>query len=280
MNRVFLVRVGADTTYPYPIRSPVFEDNSFEFVPIPEGKKREWPIPYRDPMLRYCEIRCLNDPKRDLGVYLGKYSHWVAHNDPEFVTKTYGDVCEEYSRARNLIDNPKKRTSGVEEKDYLFFLARLDKHNRQTFTGSYGLYFIGYFHVENVFGPIERPMQPKEDAKIGGNAHVLRAKADPSLWADKRHKFWIFKGNADSVRFHYALETKWDWLSKILRDTQGRPWKKKANQSDLQRITSYTRTIRCHLDPRNIQQRGLYQHFWGEIERHLNYEDREISINT
>ena len=281
MNRIFVVRVGADTTYS-PLRSPVFDKGRFEYMPIWEGEKEggKWrspPIDYKHPMLRYCDIPCSNMPDHMLDEFVPKNrSQWPAHNDPEFESMTYGDVCEHSARARNLIDNPKKDWTGVRQGDYLFFLARLERHDGNRFTNKAGFYFVGYFHIEKVYNPIQvqKLLDSSKETKIGMNAHVLRAKAEPNfLWTDKRYKFWVFKGGADSRRFTYALEAEWDWLYSVFRDAHGNHWKKMANQSTLQRIMSYTRTIRCQIDPRDPQQRHRYDLFWDKVQQHLELEE-------
>lgn len=270
MGRIFVVRVGADSSH-YRIRSPIFIDKRFEFVPIPEGEKWEkLPIPHKHPMLRYCDIPCFNNTVRNLGEYVGKDAQTVAHNDPEFVDMTYGDLCDLHSRGVNLIDDTKKGRTGARPGDYLFFLARLEKHDGSHFTGEAGLYFIGYFHIEARLGPIKAPLANAEEARIGRNSHVLRAKAEPDLWFDERRKFWVFKGGPDSVRFTFALEASWEWLSTIFHDAYGRLWHEKKRQTPMQRVASYMRTIRCHLDPDNPEQTDYYRRFWDKVHSHLN----------
>lgn len=271
MGRIFVVRVGADSSH-YSIRSPIFTDKRFEFVPIPEGEKKweQLPIPHKYPMLRYCDIRCFNDAARNLGEYVGKDAQTVAHNDPEFENMTYGDLCKLYPRARNLIDDDRTGRKGARSGDYLFFLARLEEHDGSYFTGKAGLYFVGYFHIEAVLGPIQAPLTNAEEARIGRNAHVLRVKAEPNLWVDEQRKFWVFKGDPDSVCFRFALEASWEWLSTVFLDAYERPWHEQKGQTPMQRIASYTRTIRCHLDPSDPDQTDRYRLFWDKVHNHLN----------
>lgn len=270
MGRIFVVRVGTDTQH-YPIRSPIFPDRRFEFVPIPEGEKWEsLPIAYKKPMLRYRDIRCFNDVSRSLGDYAGHSALSVAHNDPEFDEMTYGDLCDINSRAANLLDNHRTGRIGARQGDYLFFLARLEEHDGSLFTGQAGLYFVGFFHIAVVLGPIRARITEAQEAIVGRNAHVLRAKAEPGLWNDARRQFWVFKGGRDSERFELALKANWEWLSTIFSDASGCPWHEWQGQTRLQRITSYTRTIRCQLDPTDSEQSDRYAHFWDRIRDHLS----------
>lgn len=274
MNRVFVIRVGADTTYSPIKSSPLFDNGEFEFLPIWESSRQQRsPITQRPPMLRYCDIPCFNNPTQTLDRFVPKtWAEKPAHNDPEFITMTYGDLCEKSARARNLIDSPKMERTGAKKGDYLFFIARLEPHNGVRFTGEAGLYFIGYFCVERVWGPIQEPLDRSDDCQIGANAHVLRAKGYPNLWSDEHSKFWVFKGGADSIRFRYALEVEWEWMSSVLRDAKGRFWSKRSTQTTLQRMTSYTRTIRCQLDRDYVEQRDRYERFWERVIEHIARE--------
>lgn len=279
MNRIFIVRVGADTTYS-PIRSsPLFDNGEFEFLPIWEEDSRRLPIIQRPPMLRYCDIPCFNNPTQTLDRFVLKtWAESTAHNDPEFVTMTYGDLCENSARARNLIDRPKteriEARQGAKKGDYLFFIARLEHHDGDRFMGKgkAGLYFIGYFHLKSDGEPIAKPLSTDREIQIGANAHVLTVKAYPYLWSDKSYKFWVFKGGADSMRFRYALKAEWEWMSKIFRDASQGQWCEKGNQTHLQRMTSYTRTIRCQLDPNDDEQRDCYDRFWDRVWKHVSKE--------
>ena len=118
-KRVFIINVGVNASHGG-LKSPIFEDGTFEFVPIPELRESKHYHSYPDcPLLpRY----------RDLPAYSGgtlakyipqKYQNWKVHNDPEFKTFTYGDYPTTSPRAANL----KKIKVG----DYLFFLVRLTK---------------------------------------------------------------------------------------------------------------------------------------------------------
>lgn len=269
MARIFVVRVGADTKHS-PVRSPVFRDGRFELVPIVEFDKRldRFPIVHKKPLQRYCDIACFNyDAGANLGVYAGRKAKDVAHNDPEFEEMTYGDLSN--AKASNLIGSARRAERGTEKGDYLFFLARLEEYDGIRYTGRAGHYFVGYFQVEACFGPKQEPLSDLEEAVIGRNAHVRRAKADPELWSDPERRFWVFKGGPGSVRFMTGLEATWGWMCSVFRDVDGRPWRTMEGKSVEQRIASYTRTIRCHLDPCNADQIDRYDRFWERVHDHL-----------
>ncbi len=273
MNRIFVVRVGADTGYPR-LKSPIFSDRRFELMPIweeDEGRGHKHPIEHKPPMLHYCDIPCFNNPRDNLPRdNLAKYlvesdqemSRKAAHNDPEFKTMTYGDLYEN-PRASNL--------KGVELGDYLFFLARLERYNGQTFlAGDWDNYFIGYFHVESITKPMENPLELFQKTNIANNAHVLRAKADP---ANKDYKFWVFGGGQDSHRFNHALEASYDWISTVFKDRHNCDWHEHPQQNKKGRVMSYLRTIRCQIDPSKPGQQDSYKRFFDKIHQHLSRDN-------
>jgi hypothetical protein len=113
-GRVFIINVGANTSHPQ--QSPLFDDGTFEFVPIP-GEHNEG--------LTYANLRQFNAPDMPL------FDRFAApatspsqkvHNDPEFATFTYGDNLRKKGGLRQL-----------QAGDFLFFLARLVPYAERQF---------------------------------------------------------------------------------------------------------------------------------------------------
>ncbi|GAH85242.1 unnamed protein product, partial [marine sediment metagenome] len=112
-SQIFIANVGVNTSYG--IMSPIFEDSSFEFIPIKEEKSIIGPN-----ILTYEDLKCFNSNDK-LIKYLPERRHDIiskqrVHNDPEFDTFTYGDV----------IDSSKPKSSNlslIKKGDYLFFIA-------------------------------------------------------------------------------------------------------------------------------------------------------------
>ena len=95
-GRIFLANVGSNSGHRF--SSPVFDDGTFEFLPIPEDRDLDG-----DHAVRYRDLRPYNRPVRDLLQYVpGRLWDWPAHNDPEFDTFTYGDNCSTSPRAAAL----------------------------------------------------------------------------------------------------------------------------------------------------------------------------------
>ena len=122
MNRIFLINVGVNASHGN-LRSPIFRDNAFEFIPIPETGRRV-SCPGCSTLPRYKDL-LTNNGINILQIIPKSFSDLRVHNDPEFISFTYGDYPNSSPRAANL----KKATKG----DFIFFLARLVSHNNGSF---------------------------------------------------------------------------------------------------------------------------------------------------
>ena len=139
-GRIFLANVGANASHRF--SSPIFQDGSFEFLPIPED--RELSMPYS---VRYRDLRPYNIPKSDLLDYVPRRL-WdqTAHNDPEFDTFTYGDNCNTSPRAASL--------KWIQPGDFLFFISRLQHWIDNRPSIKHGFYLLGYLEIEAVLANV------------------------------------------------------------------------------------------------------------------------------
>ena len=173
------------------LRSPVFPDGTFEFVPIKEESR----FSQAEGIRSYSDLPSWTGRARSLAGFLPERVRlYRAHADPEFETFTYGDILS--VRAANL--------AGVEPGDQLWFLARLWDHDGTRWTGASGFYFIGLLEVEqNRFfaaGTRLEGIPPAVRKRIGNNAHYHR------LLAGDTAAFRILCGRqAASWRFLRAL---------------------------------------------------------------------------
>ena len=134
-----IINVGVNTSHGS-LKSPIFEDNTFEFVPIPEKKCLDY---YKIPKYKELHFRYKNYSK-----FIPKNKFEVrAHNDPEFHTFTYGDYPTKSPRAANL-----KR---IEPGDILVFLARLVLWGGGRYLGPPGFFLVGYFEIKQIFVAID-----------------------------------------------------------------------------------------------------------------------------
>lgn len=238
------------------LRSPVFPDGSFEFVPIKEHSRfsgaAEIPA-YRD-------LRSWSEPNRSLARFLPEQVRsYRAHADPEFETFTYGDIVEgpAKSRAANL----KHATRG----DQLWFLARLWNHDRERWRHGSALHFVGFLEVESNHrfdaGTTPDYLPPVFRERIRNNAHYRR------MLAGERSAFRILCGNRmASQRFERAVEITpevagllfcgtYDSTNKIFRRGEEIVRNKNGRPRRFDRFASITRTIQCFLDSRSPDQR-------------------------
>lgn len=228
-KRIYLANVGVNTEHSF--TSPIFEDNTFEFLPIPEDLNSDSPH-----AVRYRDLRSYYDPDRNLCPYIPhRFWNTVCHNDPEFETFTYGDICDDVPRASAL----KKLKSG----DILLFLAGLECYIGSKRTGRYGFYLIGGLQIDSVIRTMTQPPDGCKGNRFAKNAHVVRGKITEQWDGD-----WVFGGSNKSCRFHRAVPVNRPICDKVFRAANGSPWQWNSNRSDLQVIGSYTRTCRCVLD--------------------------------
>ena len=238
-GRIYLANVGANASHRF--AGPLFEDRSFEFLPIPEDPDISGPD-----AVRYRDLRPFNAQERDLTGYVPKRL-WnaSAHSDPEFNTYTYGDNCETSPRAASL----KHMGPG----DFLFFIARLASYPGLTRAASprsdasmgYGFYLIGFLEIENVLRDVRSRPSAEEMRRFSENSHVRRGLSDDRLWDG----FWIFGGSERSKRFRKAVPVTRALADRVFRAADGSRWQWPGRRTELQVIGSYTRSCRCVIDP-------------------------------
>jgi Nucleotide modification associated domain 3 len=192
--RLYVVNVGvnvADATR-RGMRSPIFTDGTFEFVPIKESRA----FAACPEVPRYCELSTHTGRAVSLAAYVPeKIAEYRVHNDPEFETCTYGDVMS--ARAANL--------KYVVESDQLWFLARLWNHDGLRWEKESDFYFIGRFEVEQnvLVASNSGPGDFSADllGRIECNAHYRRW-----VYCDGWDAFRVITGKRPgSARFRRAL---------------------------------------------------------------------------
>jgi len=193
LMKLFVANVGVnmDDVKKRNIKSPIFKDATFEFIPIKESNKN---TSFSE--LEYSELYSFNNLGKKLINYIPKkYHDYYVHNDPEFTSFTYGDIYT--PRASNL----KFMVKG----DCIIFLARLFDYDNDSFTNKSNLYFIGYliveenslFSSENMFLSNNKKLHKR----IKLNAHYKR------YYKGSKEQFRILIGDKDkSKRFKKGLK--------------------------------------------------------------------------
>ena len=262
-----IINVGVNTSHGK-LKSPIFDDGTFEFVPIPCCPLGECPdetgncsqcLKEFSVFPRYEKLYSPNG--RNFREFIPPDLFKMrTHNDPEFETFTYGDFPTLSPRAFNL----KKLETG----DKLLFLTRLVRWRDGYFTDSAGFYFIGFLEIEHVFD--EDELAEMVDARrfdekferIKRNGHMLIAEKFPDFWLEDAlgwKKSWVFSGFKRSKRFKIAVPFSRELADEVMRDARRRKWTWPKNQTELQRIGSYTRSCRI------IEDRTQINKLWGTI---------------
>ena len=148
---IILLRIGLDSGYGGDV-APIFEDSTFEYVPIPEYDKSSENRIYSETYGRHGKL---------LSLYVGpRYKNMKIHFDPEFETFTYGDHLKKGKVFGNL-----------QTGDYVVFYAGLRPYHGDS--PPRGLYIIGFFCVDRVY--IYKDLVSDEILNLlKNNAHVKR----------------------------------------------------------------------------------------------------------
>ena len=229
--RIYLANVGANAGHR--LASPLFDDGTFEFLPIPEDDRN---LDTSSGAVRFRDLRSYYDSNRDLLSHVPQDLWGMAcHNDPEFETFTYGDSGTN-PRSSNL--------TRMEAGDVLLFLARLERK----VDGKRGFYLIGGISVDLVLPRVLRPLSNPANDRFARNAHVIRAR-----YTGEWDGFWLFGGSSQSRRFERAVPITREISERVFMDKKGNPWDW-SRQTETATIGSYTRTCRCMLDASDLAQ--------------------------
>jgi hypothetical protein len=245
MKKICLVNVGANSSH-VGLRSPVFPDEKFEFIPIPD--------PFLDSSnrgLKYSELKSSNGVKIAELIQKSCRNRYV-HNDPEFETNTYGDYPTFYPRAANL-----KRLA---EGDFLFFFARLVLWINGKFTQEARFGFIGFIEIEAIYKDITQRPPNSIFRVIKNNAHILRGECNPLFYDG----FWVFKGSTNSRRLRHTITFDREFIEECeIKDVtdQELAWDKFS--SELSTIGSYFRSSRL------IERKRQLELFWERVNSEL-----------
>ncbi len=257
--KIGIINVGVNRSH-HNLKSPIFEDDTFEFTPIPYCSPSFCPdkpgncsecIEEYTVFPRYSELPSSSGIEFSEFIPPGR-SKTRTHNDPEFQSFTYGDFPSN-PRASNL----KKLNPG----ERLFFLARLVQWSGGHFINEAGFYLIGFLDIDRIYDECELENMVKSRVfdekfeRIKKNAHMLMAQKYPEFWLHDVQGWkgsWVFSGSDRSKKFTYAVPFDRELASEVMRDAQVKEWTWPENQTELQRIGSYTRSCRIIEDKLRI----------------------------
>jgi hypothetical protein len=168
----YLLRVGADSTYiGGGFHGRVFEDRSYIFIPIPEAHENlrlDKALKYRDYIWQNKSVI----PYLPQKIWTENAPEQFIHNDPEFVTFTYGSP--KYN-SKGTLEKNYSGLCNIEHGDILAFYARFSSEA----VVLEGLYFFAYFIVDCpiTFGEPESLGEEKQ-ALIRCNHHFIHHRSD------------------------------------------------------------------------------------------------------
>jgi hypothetical protein len=153
--QAMILRVGIDKGCGGTL-APIFEDGTFEYIPIPEGDPNSSEFRTYD--------NTLGKNGKPLSNYVPmKFRDALMHFDPEFETFTYGDPTAKRKFLLKLhID------------DLLVFYAGLTPYDNDVYPD--GLYIIGYFTIDEIidFNALRDVETEKYSDIFFNNAHIKR----------------------------------------------------------------------------------------------------------
>lgn len=193
--KVAMLRIAIDTGMGG-IHGPLFQDGSFEYIPIPDG----FGIDER----AYGNTMGLKG--RNLVDYFpksrqAKMSHQSIHVDPEFTTFTYGDPTP-----------PKAGLRHLEKGDILIFYCGLEGWD---FKSEPALYLMGYFEIIAA-GKADKFSSTEVKNLFGANFHVRHQQ----IYEQQKNKLVLIKGGEGSRLLKKAVK-----ISTIGQDRTGKPLK-------------------------------------------------------
>ena len=271
--RVYLANVGANSSHGQLV-SPLFEDDTFELLPIPEIVRTREAC---GRTVRYRDLRSHYNPDQDLLQYVPQ-KMWdnACHNDPEFKTLTYGD---------NGTNGRSSALTQLREGDALLFIARLERRTASSRARHSGFYLIGGLLVAHAgfvtpnHGPCRirgsrrcaapphtRLLVAHAGQKFSNNAHAIRG--DP--------EFLGVAGSERSRRFQHGVPVTKEICDEVFRDKDGSKWTWGNGKSHLVRIGSYTRACRRMLDTADPEEKRRTAILRAWIEKHTGEDDASL----
>ena len=219
--KALLLRVGIDKGCGGAL-APIFDDGSFEFVPIPESYPTPGAATYND--------RIGRKGKR-LSTYVPlSRKNTPMHEDPEFPTCTYGDPTPKRIFLKKL-----------DEGDLLVFYAGLQPFATDKYKEA--LYIIGYFTVKNVtdFNNKLLPAELAENLqRYRHNAHIKRRQTF--------HDLVVVAGDDNCKLLDKAI-----LISQKKPDKRGRPTHHVS--SKMEKVLGISGFIQRSIPPRMIEEK-------------------------
>ena len=220
MKAMFL-RIGIDKGTDGTL-APIFEDGSFEFIPISE---------YDDNSKENrTYLNTIGRKGKPFSNYVPKpIWNYTMHFDPEFDTFTYGDPTSK----RNFLLK-------LDKGDLLVFYAGLTPYKNSVYKTA--LYIIGYFLVDKIidFNKLSKKEIETAFKEYSNNAHIKRK--------DDVNDLVIAVGDHK----HSKLLDKAILISEAKLDKRGRPYQAVSNE--MEKLLGISGSIQRSIPPRFIHE--------------------------
>jgi hypothetical protein len=256
-----IINIGANgkSQSSFGLFSPLFDNGGFVYVPVEERGYDAVPNCPRLPT--YGDLFSNN---QEILRLIPESSHNLrAHDDPEFVSFTYGDYPNGIVSAKGIpkVIGRAANLKRLEKADLLFFLARLSKVGLGMIPTEAGFYLIGFFEISAVRENVKAKPTESELRVFGKNAHIRRGLADRSHFDN----FWVFKGSHESRLFLHPVPFDQELASKTLGNREGGVLTWPPGFTGLQRIAHYTRSCRLIEDKTRVKMLLERIIEWNEI---------------
>ncbi len=193
--KIALLRIGIDTGSGG-IHGPLFQDGTFEYIPIPDGFGKD-KCTYGNTIGRYGRKLIEYFPE----TRSTKFANQSVHHDPEFTTYTYGDPT-----------SPKAGLRHLQQGDLLVFYCGLEGWG---YKSSPALYLMGYFEVLAAGRALDFSAQELETL-FSENYHVKHG----DIYEQQKGNLILVKGSPESRLLKKAV-----CISEMGKDRANRPLK-------------------------------------------------------
>lgn len=285
-RHIYLVNVGVNTSHR--LKSPIYSDGRFEFVPIPEydaAQDKRVSSSEAVQSVRYRDLYGYNSPEPLLSLFplavQAIYADQIVHNDPHLGNASNGDsTFDDFSYGDVPLVNPRASTlRHAQVGDWLFFIANLADYDadQHRFSGKRALYLIALIEIGHVleYLPRDLPGAPTSTLRdrdtrethqleaYASNAHVNRLLRLPDFYHDQ--PFSIFQGTARSTRFTHAVELTPELCRSCFTDKDGQPIDDTKFRSFTACIGAYTRSVRVQYTLDDAADRRRFHTFRDQI---------------
>ena len=224
-SNIFLVTVGVNSRHGT-IKSPIFEDGTFELMPRPEERSLWAPT-----LPAYPKMTAFNNPGEPLSNYVSDhYRNVRVIDDPEFESFTYGAYANDSLYKRKLM--------ACKPGDYIVFISLLTNYDQGFMVKQRNYYIVGFIYVEKIlFSPNKFPNR-EDFANFGKNAYVRRAVYHPKTLDG----VFLWKGDAAmSKRLEHAVLFEMDSIGIAKKDRDNK--NNDSTTSDFHKISNYLRYV-------------------------------------